>query len=205
MPATNSPRRGRPQSGGRERILTATFDVLREKGIARMTTKEIAERARVSEGSIFYHYKDRVGLLTAIFDHALAPLVELREHGIGTQGLRDTLNNFTTTVEQFLERAIVVMFASQSDADLRSALTEYLNANPDRRPQRGVQLVGEYLFALQQSGAIRADINVRTAAFMLISSCMTRISLPWLIGRTEDVPTREEAVDDFVTMLTPSQ
>lgn len=203
MTATNVPRRGRPPSGGRERIRTATLELLREKGIARLTTKEIAERARVSEGSIFYHYTNRAGLLAAIFDQALAPLVELREHGIGAQGLRDTLNDFTTVVEQFLEHAVVVMFASQSDIDLRTGLTEYLSANPDRTPQRGIHLVGDYLTALQESGAIRAGIDIQTAAFMLISSCMTRVSLPWLIGHTEDVPAREDIVDTFIAMLAP--
>lgn len=194
-------KRGRPPSGGRERILTATFELLRENGIARLTTKEIAARAHVSEGSIFYHYKNREGLLSAIFESALEPLVELRKQGIGAQGLRDTLNDFTDVVEQFLERAVVVMFASQSDADLRTSLTGYLNANPDRKPQRGVQLVGEYLAALQESGAIRDDVDVQAASFMLVSSCLTRVSLPWLIGDATGVPTREQVVDAAVAML----
>lgn len=40
-------------------------------------------------------------------------------------------------------------------AELRTSLTEYLNAHPDRKPQCGVQLADEYLAALQESGAIR--------------------------------------------------
>jgi AcrR family transcriptional regulator len=203
MISTDVPRRGRPPSGGRERIRTATFELLREKGIARLTTKEIAARAGVSEGSIFYHYRNREGLLSAIFENALAPLVELREEGIGAHGLRDTLNHFTAAVEHFLENAIVVMFAAQSDVDLRSSITEYLSENPDRSPQRGTQLVGEYLTALQQSGAIRAGIDTHAAAFMLVSSCTWRVSQPWLVGHTKGVPARDEVVDTFIAMLAP--
>lgn len=196
-------RRGRPPSGGRERILAATFDLLREKGIARLTTKEIAARAEVSEGSIFYHYNNREGLLSAVFEQALTPLVELRDRGVGEQDLRSTLNDFAAAVEQFLERAIVVMFASQSDFELRGNLTAYLQENVDRRPLRGIQLISDYLASLQESGTIRSEVDVETATYMLVASCFQRVSLPWLIGSTEGVPARDEVVDTFIALLAP--
>ncbi|PSL05934.1 TetR family transcriptional regulator [Haloactinopolyspora alba] len=202
MTTADAPRRGRPPSGGRERIRAATFDLLREKGIARLATKEIAARAGVSEGSIFYHYKNREGLLSAIFENALAPLIEIREEGIGAQSLRETLDHFTTAVEHFLEHAIVVMFAAQADVDLRSSVTEYLSENPDRNPQTGVRLIGEYLDELQRSGIIRAGIDTHTAAFMLVSSCTWRAGQPWLVGTTDGVPERADVVDTLIAMLT---
>lgn len=57
----------------------------------------------------------------------------------------ETLDTFTATVEQFLERAVVVMFASQADLDLRTGLHNLLAADQDRRPQRGIELIGDYL------------------------------------------------------------
>ncbi len=71
---TTGKRRGRPPSGGREEILRATHDLLRERGMAKLTTREVAERAGVSEGSVFYHFEDRFGLLKAVFERALGPL-----------------------------------------------------------------------------------------------------------------------------------
>ncbi|MEV0061018.1 TetR/AcrR family transcriptional regulator [Nocardia sp. NPDC050718] len=197
-----TPRRGRPPSGGREQILTATYELLRDKGIARLTTKEIAERAGTSEGSIFYHYGTRDGLLSAVFEHALAPLVELRAQGVGTRPLPETLDTFTATVEQFLERAVVVMFAAQADVDLRAGLHGFLAADADRRPQRGIDLIGDHLTALQEAGRIRAGIDVRAATFLLVSSCLFRVSHPWLIGDT-DVPSRETILATFLAMLAP--
>lgn len=197
-----TPKRGRPPSGGREHILTATYELLRDKGIARLTTREIAERAGTSEGSIFYHYRNREGLLAAVFEQALAPLIELREQGVGTQSLPETLDTFTATVEQFLERAVVVMFASQADLDLRTGLHGFLAANQDRRPQRGIDLIGDYLTTLQEAGRIRPDIDVRAAAFLLVSGCLFRVSHPRLIGDAE-VPSREAILSTFLAMLTP--
>jgi AcrR family transcriptional regulator len=45
-------RRGRPSTGVREAILQAATDVLAERGVAGLTTKAIAKRAQVAEGSI---------------------------------------------------------------------------------------------------------------------------------------------------------
>lgn len=201
--ATSQPRRGRPPSGARERILTTTYELLREKGIARLKTTEIAARAGVSEGSIFYHFHNREGLLSAAFEQAIAPLIELTGQGVGDRGLRETLTDFTFAVEQFLERAVVVMFAAQSDVDLRAGLAEYLGGDVNRRPERGVRLVSGYLAGLQESGAIRTGIDVEAAAFMLVSSCLFRVSYPWLIGRPAAVPARAEVVNTFIALLQP--
>lgn len=199
--AASQARRGRPPSGAREQILATTYELLREKGIARLKTKEIAARSGVSEGSVFYHFRSREGLLSAAFEQAIAPLIALTGQSVGDRGLRETLTDFTAAVEQFLEHAVVVMFAAQSDIDLRVGLAQYLSGDVNRRPERGVRLVGEYLAGLQESGAIRPGVDVETAAFMLVSSCLFRVSYPWLIGGPTAVPAREEVVDTLIALL----
>src|SRR6201997_1547387 len=102
-------RRGRPPAGGREAILAAALQLLRERGIARVTSREVAALARVSEASVFYHYKDRAGLLRAVFEEGLASLRELAESGrLAGGGLRDVLTLFGTTLEGFLDQALPV-------------------------------------------------------------------------------------------------
>ncbi|WP_185981637.1 TetR/AcrR family transcriptional regulator [Skermania sp. ID1734] len=199
--AESSPaRRGRPPTGGREQILAAAYDLLNEKGIAKLTTKAVAERAGVSEGSIFYHFKDRAGMLSAVFEAALLPLAQFRERGAGSDELRPTLLGFTAAVEEFLQRAVVIMFAAQADTELKSELTSYLGEH-DLGPQRGVRIIGEFLAKLQDGSQIRADIDPHTAAFMLLSSCMLRVSHPRLIGHSRGVPSREQVVDQLITMI----
>jgi AcrR family transcriptional regulator len=63
MSAVDEPRRrGRPSSGGREAILDAALALVREEGIARLTSRAVAARAGVSDASVYYHFKDRRGL-----------------------------------------------------------------------------------------------------------------------------------------------
>jgi AcrR family transcriptional regulator len=74
-------RRGRPPSGGREAILEATLELLRERGISNLTSRNIAARAGVSDASVYYYFGDRAGLLQAVFEHGMRPLSFMSELG----------------------------------------------------------------------------------------------------------------------------
>src|SRR5256885_15730592 len=97
-------RRGRPPAGGREAILAAALTLLRERGIARVTAREVAALAGVSEASVFYHYKDRAGLLQAVFEQGLRPLRELGEGGLPAAELNELLRRYATTLEAVLDQ-----------------------------------------------------------------------------------------------------
>ena len=112
-------RRGRPPKTSREEIIAATLDVLRERGLARLTTREIASRMGISEGSIFYHFGDRKGLIKAVFDESLRPLLQFKtlppEPPQNLDDLRAGIAYFTETVGNFLESGLDVLFATQAD------------------------------------------------------------------------------------------
>jgi AcrR family transcriptional regulator len=57
----------------RTRILAAAERVLRSKGLAGTTTREIVREAGVAEGTLYLYFKNRAELFLAIFDEHLAP------------------------------------------------------------------------------------------------------------------------------------
>lgn len=176
------PRRGRPPSGGREAILAAAFEVLREYGASRLTTRQVANRAQVSEGSIFYHFTDRAGLLTAVMEQRLAELHRMHDRGaLAGDGLDATLATFATAIESFLQTAMVVMVAAHSDVELRPALADYLQRN-DLGPHRGVAGLAAYLEAEQRAGRVRPDADPEAAAMLLVSACFSRAAQQLLLG-----------------------
>jgi AcrR family transcriptional regulator len=59
-------RRKRRAAARREQILDAAAEVFAEKGFARATTKEIADRADVSEGTIYNYFQAKEDLLIDI-------------------------------------------------------------------------------------------------------------------------------------------
>jgi AcrR family transcriptional regulator len=197
-------RRGRPPSGGRQAILAATLELLRDRGASRLTTREVAARAGVSEGSVFYHFTDRSGLLTAVIEDGLQALQAVHAGGPPAADLRGRLDQFAANIEAFLDQALVVMIAAQSDSELRAALAAYLTGN-DLGPHRGVQALAAYLRGQQATGAVRNDIDPSAVAFYLVSSCFLRVSQRQMIGAAygSDLPRRDQLIETLTTLLTP--
>jgi AcrR family transcriptional regulator len=196
-------RRGRPPSGGKEAILTATLELLRERGIGRLTTREVAARAGVSEASVFYHYGDRVGLLMAVFAHGLEPLQAANQGGISGRDHATALLGFSKGIEAFLDQALPVFTAAQSDAELRDALARYMEDH-DLGPHRGVAALGAYLAAEQDAGRARGDVDPTAVAASLVGSSFMRVYQRQMLGHGEGLPSARESVEALVTMLDPA-
>jgi len=193
-------RRGRPPSGGREAILAATLQLLREQGVARFTTREVAARAQVSEASIFYHYGDRAGLLQAVFAEGLRPLEALNNRGFDTVDPGDVLDTVAHAIEHFLDQTLPVIMAAQADVELRDALAAYMIEH-DLGPHRGVRAVGDYLAAEQQAGRVSGDVDVEAAALMLVSTCFLRSSQRLITPHGDVLPSLDRAVAEFSAMI----
>ena len=96
---------------GRARLLTAAREVFAEKGYRGATTRDIAERAGVTEPMVFRHF----GSKTALFEEAaVEPVVAFMDDYIAEWATRDI--GFTEPVGQahdFLSRLVEVMDADR--------------------------------------------------------------------------------------------
>ncbi len=85
-----------------KQILAAATEIFAEKGFAATSTKEIAQKAGVAEGTIFRHYKTKKDLLISIVSPTmvkmLAPVI--------IKDLNKVLDNGYETVEDFLRAMI---------------------------------------------------------------------------------------------------
>jgi AcrR family transcriptional regulator len=203
MPDDAPRRRGRPPAGGREAILAAALQLLRERGIARVTSREVAAQAGVSEASVFYHYKDRPGLLKAVFEQGLRPLQELAlGGGLAGADLHDALARFGETLDAFLDQALPVMAAAQSDTALRDALVAYMTEQ-NLGPHRGVDALGAYLAGEQAAGRVRAGVDPRAAAMLFVGACYTRAAQRQMPAGTGRLPGLEEIIRATEQLLAP--
>jgi AcrR family transcriptional regulator len=198
-------RRGRPPAGGREAILAATLELVREHGVARLTTREVADRAGVSEASVYYHYSDKAGLLRAVLESGLEPLRTFAERGIPGGERADVLAGFARALERFLDQALPVLFAAQSDARLREDLAAYMAEN-DLGPHRGVRALGDYLAAEQAQGRARAGVDPQATGFLLVAACFLRATQRQIMGAAshrEPLPSLERTVAALDALLRP--
>ena len=198
--------RGRPSAGAREAILAAALELISDRGLAHVTTREVARRAGVSEASLFYHYRDKVGLLQEVVLAGLEPLRALDEDtlaGRTDEPLETTLRKIATALESFLDRAMPVVEAVQADADLRAEFGARL-AERDLGPHRGVRLVAQHLDDMKERGAVRPDADSQAAALMLAGGCFLRSWQRYLTGRGNDVlPSLEEMTQGMARLLSP--
>lgn len=204
MPTHQTKRRGRPPSGGREAILTATLQLLREHGIAQLTTREVAARAGVAEASIYYHYRDRAGLLRAAFAEGLRPLQALGERGIEGADHADAMTRLARAIETFFDQTLPILAAAQSDIELRNDLADYMKAN-NLGPHRGTQALGTYLRTEQQAGRVAPNIDPEATALMLIGACFMRAYQRHMLGpQTRTLPSIERVVGMLDAVLAPA-
>lgn len=203
QPMTEQPlkRRGRPPAGGREAILAAALELLRERGVARMTTRRVAELAGVSEASVFYHYTDRAGLLKAVFEEGVPPLQALGENlAISGSNLTKTLARFGRALERFLDEALPVLFAARSDIELRDPLAAYMTEQ-ELGPHRGVDALAAYFAGEQAAGRVRTDVDPRAVALLFAGACLLRASQRQMPVHKVALPSLEHVARTLHIML----
>jgi AcrR family transcriptional regulator len=199
-------RRGRPPTGVREAILQAATDVLAERGVAGLTTKAIATRAQVAEGSIFYHFKDRLRLLLAIISAsvpAFADVVATASADLEQSSLQEGLARLLDALETLYTQLIPVQAAILSDPELRDAFTRR-TTRLDLGPHRALPPVVAYLEAERRAGRLRADADLRTLALMLVGAAHQRALHHHLSTAPDRLPSsRVIAATLALTMSTP--
>jgi AcrR family transcriptional regulator len=92
-------------SATRQRILDATIEIYRERGIPATTLKAVAERADVSRGSILHHFGSAEGLLGGVLDTVLETL-ELPDPAVleAMEGRDDRVRRFVEDMVDFQDR-----------------------------------------------------------------------------------------------------
>ncbi len=186
MTATEEPprRRGRPPSGGREAIVDAALAILREHGIANLTSREVAARAGVSDASVYYHFGDRAGLLQAVFQQGMKPLLFMTGLDVETLEPIAVIKAALASLERFFDDVVPVLHAAQADPELRSALAAFVDAN-DLGPHKGVRLLGSYLRSQQETGRVRADADADAIALLIIDCAFAKAARKQMLLHSE--------------------
>jgi AcrR family transcriptional regulator len=201
MTMTDPPkRRGRPPSGGREAILAATLELLRDRGISNLTTREVAARAGVSDASVYYHFRDRAGLLQAVFEAGMQPLAYLSTLEEDQRDPLEVLTGVAHALESFFDEALPVMFAAQSDPELREAMAAHMSQR-QLGPHRGVEALGGYLHREQSAGRIGPDVDVEAVAMVLIDSCLGRSMRKQMLPSPTRLPSLDQTVRTINRLL----
>ena len=181
-----------PASGTRAQLVDAAERVLRSKGLARATTKEIAREAGCAEGTLYLHFADKLDLVRAVHEKLLPAFVEVVRHLPERAGTRTVEENLTDLARWALRlyRDMLPLGSSLfADPELLERFRVML---AERRggPQRAWEPVIAYLRAEQALGRVAADADPAAAALLLLGACEQLMFVELMTG-PETLPFRD--------------
>lgn len=109
-------------SAKQQAVLRASLELFSQKGFDRTRTRDIADRAAVSEGTVYKQFKTKDGILKAI----LEPFIHQVLPKAVTEFIIDMSQSTTPTIDEFLEIAVKnrMQFALDNRQQLRILLQE---------------------------------------------------------------------------------
>lgn len=169
----------------RQRILGAALGLIQERGIGRVTTKEIALAAGAAEGSLFKNFGDKMGLLTELLSQELP---ENRAWRAVPAEAPPGQGDLVAALVLFMERAIdfyaaVLPIVAGSFAD-RELLGRHQERNRERGsgPQLALQASADYLRGWQESGHLDAAADPYAIAIALCGGALMWAYIDQLAG-----------------------
>ncbi|MGX7671319.1 TetR/AcrR family transcriptional regulator [Plantactinospora sp. DSM 117369] len=159
----------------RERILDAAERILRTRGVALATTKEIAQATKVSEPTLYKYFADKEQLLLAVLKERLPGLSRVSVHpGVGD--VEENLAELAHAVLDFYQQSIPMLGALLADPQ-RMAAHRVAMSRHGGGPDKAVAIFASYLRAEQTIGRISPDADPDATASLLIGGCFNEAFL----------------------------
>ena len=154
----------------RQDILNAALELFHDRGYARTTLEQIARKAGVTRGAIYWHFKDKVdlfvGLKEEIEDSGGIRLKDLLQMPVASLAdIQDGLLRYFNQLEldqRFRRYFETVIFRTEFTDDLVELRDQYQN-----RLRSLQQRDEDNLRRLQNIGLVRADVDCIQAALAL--------------------------------------
>jgi AcrR family transcriptional regulator len=184
----------RPVTVSTERIITAAREVFLEKGYDETTTLAIAQRAGVSEGSLFKRFPAKAHLFCAAMDLPPLTLPDTLRSLVGQGDLQDNMRRIATELIGFLAEVLpkAMMLWSQRTMSVQPP-------PPGSPPLEVLRALTEYFTTEMELGRIRpGDPQIISRLFQ--GACWSYVFLQLMTDRIPRLP-REEYVDRLVTQL----
>ena len=157
-------------SARRQQILEAAVRLFAQKGVARTTTRQIAQEAGVAEGLIFKYFPTKPDLLRALTGTPHIFLGDLREILKDVKGrpVAEVMGRVATVWLELLHR----------EADISSILFGEALINPEiggivyQVIEEGAAVIGQFLDDGKKAGKITRGVDTGTIAHMYMSSIL---------------------------------
>src|SRR6266536_2700390 len=161
-------------SPGGEMATRSSDQPMRERGVTRATTKEIARAAKVSEGSIYNHFENKTALFGAAFGAVTSGIRgAMREVGasVGSGTVRGNLELVASAAIRFYGELLPMTGSALADHDVSAWLRRRM---PERGggPIQGHAALIAYLEAEREAGRLGREADPPFIAAALLGACL---------------------------------
>ena len=155
----------------RMRIMDAASELMVERGNTNFLMSEVSDRCHMSKGSLYYYFRDKDELVSAIFDESVDDLVSVIESlAAKASSAREALR---TLYAEFSRRL-------RAGSPLAMAMTyELVGAKDGSIPQvtshfsRAAGVIAAQIERAKSEGLVREDVNSETAAVFTTGGLIT--------------------------------
>lgn len=189
----------------RDRILDGAAEVMRTRGLANTTTKEIARAAGLSEAMLYKVFQDKVDIFLGVLAERMPRITVLSEGGAGDGGtgtVPASLRQLAAEVLAFYLESFPIAASVFSDPGLLSRHREALHER-GAGPHRVSEGVAGYLAAEQQAGRMGSVARPAVVAELLVGACLHRAFLVRFAGKVATSDYIERFAEDLIGSLEP--
>jgi len=188
----------------RDRILDGAAEVMRIRGLANTTTKEIAKAAGLSEAMLYKVFRDKVDLFLGVLSERLPRMTVLSGTADGPLE-RNTLadvRQLASEVLSFYLESFPIAASLFSDPQLLARHREAL-LERDAGPQTVIEGVAAHLTAQQRAGRMAPTAPAEVVAELLVGACLHRAFLVCFSGEVATPDHIAGFAADVVNALEP--
>jgi len=157
----------------RERILDAAVMMFEEQGVSRTTLESIAHQAGVTRGAIYWHFKDKADLFSAMIERLVCPLL-FKNKAYEIQMTENPLKFIRACVNEFIEKMTydqnffrvfeILWHKCEYVGDMAVVRRKYLEEGENH-----IDILQRAFLLAQEKGQIAVSLSPRQMAIGLIS------------------------------------
>jgi AcrR family transcriptional regulator len=188
----------------RQKILDAAEKLILLKGLARVTTKEIARETGLSEGALYRHFDHKEEIFFALLaEHQPALHDTFQTHQPGTGTLNENLAAIAQATIRYYEQLIPMGASFLADTELLTQFRETI-LPLNMGPQNVFERVEAYIEEEQQLGRIGQHVPALSIATLLLGPCFQWVFIRQFLGYDPFNKTDQQFAEDLVQGLTAS-
>lgn len=187
----------------REHLISAAERVIRRKGFARITVREIAREAGVADGTLYNHFSDKEELLVEAVLRQLSEVEDMfrelsRKAGTGT--VAGNLQSLATAVLDYEWEAVPLLGSLHTEPLLFERLASRFHS--ENRGLHGArEAVKSYLREEQKLGRVDRRVDPDAVAMLLVGTLHDQLFTRHMLGDNVEKTVDASVIPKLVKAL----